>query len=355
LHGPDPVAAPSYSPRSADGLREDPMMDRRMFLAGTGAVLLTAPLAAEAQQVGKVWRIGVLMPESERNPESKARVAAFERRLQELGWNLGRNLQIDYRWNIGDIEKARAATADLLKSMPDALIPVASPATAAMQQMTRTIPIVFVAVSEPIGRGFVTNLAHPGGNMTGFTHLEPTLGSKWLELLKEIAPRVSRVALMFNAAAAQAAALFLGSVEAAAQRFKLTAVAAQVHGLEEVEAVIARLAGEPVTGLIFPPDPFTVEHHKAICELANRHRMPTVAGFGLFPADGGLVSYGVFVPDLFRQAADYIDRILKGEQPGNLPVQQPTKFEMVINLKTAKALGLIIPQSLLLRADEVIQ
>jgi putative ABC transport system substrate-binding protein len=295
------------------------------------------------------------MPESEGSPESQARVAAFEYRLQELGWKLGRNLQIDYRWNIGDIKIARAATADLLKSPPDALLPVASPATAGMQQATRTIPIVFVAVSDPIGRGFVTNLAHPGGNTTGFTHLEPTLGSRWLELLKEIEPRVSRVALMFNAAAVQAATLFVGSVEAAAARFKVKTIAAQVHGLEEVEAVIARLAGEPVTGLIFPPDPFTVEHHKTICELANRHRMPTVAGFGLFPADGGLVSYGVFIPDLFRQAADYIDRILKGEQLGNLPVQQPTKFELVINLKTAKALGLTISPSLLQRADQVIE
>ena len=231
---------------------------------------------------------------------------------------------------------------------------VASPATAAMRGTTGTIPIVFVAVSEPVAQGFVASLAHPGGNMTGFTHLEPTLGAKWLELLKEIAPRISRAALMFNAAAASQAALFFQSVEAAAPQFTVKAIAAPVHGLEEVEAVITRLASEP-TGLIFPPDPFTVEHHKTISELANRYGLPTVSAFRLFPVDGGLASYGVYVPDLFRQAAGYVDRILKGERLANLPVQQPTIFELVINLKTAKALGLNVPPTLLARADEVIE
>jgi len=234
------------------------------------------------------------------------------------------------------------------------LIAVASPATAAMQRTTRTIPIVFVAVSEPVAQGFVASLAHPGGNLTGFTHLEPTFGAKWLDLLKEIAPNLSRAALMFNAAATPQAALFLRSVEAAAPQFAVKAVAAPVHELEEVEAVITRLASEP-TGLILPPDPFTVEHHKTIGELANRHGLPTVSAFRIFPVDGGLVSYGVYVPDLFRQAAGYVDRILKGEQPANLPVQQPTIFELVINLKTARALGLDVPVTLLARADEVIE
>jgi putative ABC transport system substrate-binding protein len=329
-------------------------MKRREFLGMLGSTAATWPIAALAQQADRVRRIGVLMPESEDRPESQARVVAFERRLQELGWTPGRNLLIDYRWGMGEVEKARTATADLLKLTPNVLVAVASPAAAAMRRTTATIPIVFVAVSEPVAQGFVASLAHPGGNMTGFTHLEPTLGAKWLELLKEIAPGMSRAALMFNAAATPQAALFLPSVEAAAPQFMMKAVVAPVRGLEEVEVVITRLASEP-TGLIFPPDPFTVEHHKIISELANRYGLPTVSAFRLFPDGGGLASYGVYVPDLFRQTAGYVDRILKGEQPANLAVQQPTIFELVINLKTAKALGLAVPATLLARADQVIE
>jgi putative ABC transport system substrate-binding protein len=330
-------------------------MRRREFLGALGCTAATWTLAARAQQGDRLLgRIGVLMPESEDNPESQARVVAFERRLQGLGWKLGRNLQIDYRWGMGEVEKAREAVADLLKLTPNVLVAVASPAAVAMQRTTRTIPIVFVAVSEPVGQGMVASLAHPGGNMTGFTHLERTFGAKWLELLKELAPRVSRVALMFNAAATPQAALFLPSMEAAAPQFGVTAIATPLHGLDEVEAVIARLASEP-TGLIFPPDPFTVEHHKTIGELANRYGLPAVAAFRVFPVDGGLASYGVYVPDLFRQAAAYVDRILKGEQPANLPVEQPTIFELAINLKTAKGLGLDVPPTLLARADQVIE
>ena len=330
-------------------------MRRRQFitLLGGGAAAVS-PVVARAQQSERMRRIGVVMPESEDNPESQARIVAFERRLQELGWKLGRNLQIDYRWGMGEVEKARATTADLLKLTPNVLVAVASPATAAMQQTTRTIPIVFVAVSEPVAQGFVTSLAHPTGNMTGFTHLEPTFGAKWLELLKGIAPKVSRAALMFNATATPQAALFFRSLEAAAPQFMVKAVATSVHGMEEAEAAITQLTSEP-TGLIFPPDPFTVQHHKAVSELANRYGLPTIAAFRIFPVDGGLASYGVYVPDLFRQAAGYVDRILKGEQPTNLPVQQPTKFELVINLKTAKALGLKIEESFLRLADDVIE
>jgi putative ABC transport system substrate-binding protein len=209
---------------------------------------------------------------------------------------------------------------------------------------------VFVAVSEPVAQGFVASLAHPGDNMTGFTHLEPTFGAKWLELLKAIAPRISRAALLFNAAATPQAALFSQSVEVAAPQFMVTAIATPVRGLEEVEGVITRLDSEP-TGIIFPPDPFTVEHHKTIGELANRYGLPTVSAFRIFPVDGGLASYGVDVPDLFRQAGSYVDRIFRGEKPADLPVQQPTKFELAINLKTAKALGLEVPPALLARAD----
>jgi putative ABC transport system substrate-binding protein len=312
------------------------------------------PFAVRAQQVGRLRRIGVLMPESEGTPESQARVAAFEARLRELGWTLGRNLQIDYRWAMGDLERTRAAAADLVKSTPDVLLAVATSSLAALQRQTSTIPIIFVAVSEPVASGFVASLAHPGGNVTGFSNLEPTFGGKSLELLKEIAPRVSRVALVFDQTTAFID-LFFRSVEAAAPQFSVVAIKSPVHSLEEIETVMTSLGHEAGAGLIFPPDPYTVQHSKRIAELTKGYRLPAVYPFRLFPADGGLVSYGLSVPDLLRHAAGYINRILRGEHAGDLPVQQPTKFELVVNLKTAKALGLDVPPTLLARADEVIE
>ena len=329
-------------------------MRRREFIRLLGGAAVAWPLTVRAQQAGQVRRVGVLMPESESAPESKARVAAFHARLQELGWTPGRNLQIDYRWGMGDIERTRTLAVDLVNSAPDALLAVATPSLVAIQKATRTIPIVFVAISEPVANGFVTSLARPGGNATGFTNLEPGFSAKWLELLKGIAPRVSRVALMFNPTTA-VIDLFFRSAEAAAPQFAVKTVKSQVHSVEEIEAAMMSLGGDGSDGLIFPPDIFTVQHSKPIVELTNRYRLPAVYPFRLFAADGGLASYGIDVPDLCRQAAGYIDRILKGERPADLPVQQPTKFQLVVNLKTAKALGLDVPAKLLATADEVIE
>jgi putative ABC transport system substrate-binding protein len=235
------------------------------------------------------------------------------------------------------------------------ILAVASPALATVQKATRTIPVVFVAVSEPVAQGFIQSLAHPGGNITGFTNLEPTFGGKWLELLKEIAPRVTRVAIMFNPNTAPYAALFSRSVKAAAQKFGVEPADAAVQQLADVESVMSMLAREPGGGLLVPPDPFMAAQGKLIGELAARFQLPAVYPFRFMLAEGGLASYGVNIPDLFRHAASYVDRIFRGEKPSDLPVVQPTKFELVINLKTARALGLEIPPSLLARADEVIE
>ena len=255
---------------------------------------------------------------------------------------------------MGDIERTRAAATDLVNSAPDVLLAVAVPSLIAIQKATRTIPIVFVAISEPVANGFIASLAHPGGNATGFTNLEPGFSAKWLELLKEMEPRVSRVALMFNPMTA-VVELFFRSAAAAAPRFAVEIVKSQVHSVEEIEASMTRLASDGEAGLIFPPDTFTVQNSKPIIELASRYRLPAVYPFRFFAADGGLASYGIDVPEQFRQAAGYVDRIFKGEHTADLPVQQPTKFQLVVNLKTAKALGLTVPPSLLARADEVIE
>jgi putative tryptophan/tyrosine transport system substrate-binding protein len=331
------------------------MIRRREFITMLGGAAMAWPLAARAQQTERMRRIGVLMPESEGDPESQARVAMFHARLQELGWTVGRNLRIDYRWAIGDLERTRVDAAELLRLAPDVILAVASPALATVQKATRTIPVVFVAVSEPVAQGFIQSLAHPGGNITGFTNLEPTFGGKWLELLKEIAPRVTRVAIMFNPNTAPYAALFSRSVKAAAQKFGVEPADAAVQQLADVESVMSMLAREPGGGLIVPPDPFMAAQGKLIGELAARFQLPAVYPFRFMLAEGGLASYGVNIPDLFRHAASYVDRIFRGEKPSGLPVVQPTKFELVINLKTARALGLEIPPSLLARADEVIE
>jgi putative tryptophan/tyrosine transport system substrate-binding protein len=326
---------------------------RRQFIAVLGGIA-AMPMNARAQQTSQIRRIGVLMPESEGSAESRTRVAAFDTRLRELGWTPGRNLQIDYRWAMGNPEKTRAAAQDLVKSAPDILVAAATPSLVETQRATRTIPIVFIAVSEPVASGFVASLARPGGNATGFSNLEPTFGGKSLELLKEIAPPVSRVAVMFNQPTAFLDSYF-HSVEAAAPRFSATAIKVLVRTPEEIEAIMTTLGREAGGGLILPPDPYTAQHKSEIIELASRYRLPAVYPFRFFPAEGGLASYGIVVADLFRQAAGYVDRILKGERPGDLPVQQPTKFELVINLKTAKALGLDVPPTVLAIADEVIE
>jgi len=329
-------------------------MRRRDFITLIGGAAAW-PLAARAQQGERMRRIGVLMNTSASDPESKVRIAAFQQGMETLGWTVGRNVQIDYRWGLGDVERSRAAAAELLSLAPDVILSNATTATVALHQATRTTPIVFVVVSEPVAQGFVATLAHPGGNMTGFSFLEPSLGAKWLELLKEIAPRITRIAIIFNPKTAPNAALFSRSAEMAAKKNAIDAVTIPFDEPAAIEPTMTRLGREPGYGLILAPDSFASVHRKLIVELAARYRLPAIYFQREFTSEGGLVSYSADIPDLFRRAAPYLDRILRGEKPADLPVQQPTKFELVINLKTAKALGLDVPPTLLARADEVIE
>jgi putative tryptophan/tyrosine transport system substrate-binding protein len=328
-------------------------MRRRAFISLLGGAAAW-PLAARAQQGERMRRICVLMVLPENDPQSHARVAVLQQGLDKLGWTVGRNLAIDYRWGVSDVERARATASELLNLAPDLILANAISAVRGAQLATRTVPIVFTGVSEPVTQGIVASLARPGGNTTGFTNLEPSIGSKWVELLKEIAP-IMRVAVMFNPASTSAAAEFIQSVGAAAAKLHLEMVEARVDDAAEIEPVLTKLGRESSVGLILPPDSFTGFHHKLIIELAGRFRLPAIYPFGYFAAAGGLASYGPDVTDQFRRAADYIDRIFRGEAPGDLPVQQPTKFELVINLKTAKALGLTVPDKLLVAADQVIE
>jgi ABC-type uncharacterized transport system substrate-binding protein len=326
---------------------------RRQFIAGLAGAAAW-PMAVRGQQAERMRRIGVLMLYADGDPAGQSRATAFRQTLEKLGWRVGRNLEIDFNWGIGDADWIRSAAFDLLKQRPDLILANGGQAVLPTQQATRTVPIIFIGGSDPVAEGHVLSLAHPGGNVTGFTTLEPSVGAKLLGLLKEIAPSVTHVAVMFNPDNSGSLRL-AGSATAAAQQFAIEVTAAPVRGGAEIESLITKQAREPGGGLIVPPDPSTSSHRKPIVELAARHQLPTIYALRTATAEGGLMSYGVDVPDLFRKAAVYADRILRGESPGDLPVQQPTQFELVINLKTAKALGLDVPQSLLARADEVIE
>jgi putative ABC transport system substrate-binding protein len=307
----------------------------------------------ERARPDRVRRIGVLTNLSESDPDAQARVTAFRQVLEKLGWTVGRNLQIDYRWGASDVESARAAAAELLRLAPEVILANGSPPLAVMQQATRSVPIVFTSIGEPVKRGFVQSIAHPGSNITGFTNLEPSFGAKWLEMLKEIAPGVTRATVMFNPQVTPVGVDFFHSAEAVAPKFAVEAVMAPVHDLAEIEAVMRMVGRKPGGGLICPG--ITTFHHTLIAELAAHYRVPAIYGWRFFVAEGGLLSYGIEAVYQSRQAAAYVDRILRGEQPANLPVEQATKFELVINLKAAKALGLTVPQSILARADELIE
>jgi putative ABC transport system substrate-binding protein len=330
-------------------------MKRREFIALLGGTAATWPLAARAQQPGGVRRIGVLMGWSDIDPEFRASLAAFERDLAKLGWVDGQNVRIDVRWTLGDVERARFFAKELVELKPDIIVAGATPGTAALQQETRTIPIVFAAVSDPVGSGFVASMPRPGGNITGFTNIEASMGGKWLELLKEAAPRLRRVAIMFNPdTATGGGSYYLGSFEAAARSLAVEPITVRVHSDAEIGTAITSL-GREQAGLVVMSDSFMSTHHRTVIQLAARNNVPAIMPASNFAREGGLISYGTNNVDLFRRAATYVDRILKGEKPTDLPVQQPTKFELIINLKTAKALGLTIPESFLLRADEVIE
>jgi putative ABC transport system substrate-binding protein len=329
-------------------------MSRRTFII----VLASAagwPFVVRAQQPDRVRRIGVLMGFAENDPQAHAMIAAFREGLQKLGWTDGRNTRTDIRWTTpADAESRQLFAKELVALQPDLILSHTTPTTAALLQQTRTIPIIFATVSDPVGSGFVASFPRPGGNVTGFTLIEPTVAGKWVELLNEIAPRVNRVAFLFNPATATYADYFLKPFKAAALSFAVEAIAAPVRDRSELESVVAAQAREPNGGLIVMPDSFTDAHRAEITSLAARYHLPAVYAYRFFTKLGGLLSYGVDLTNNFRRAAIYVDRILKGEKPADLPVQQPTRFELVINLKTAKALGLTVPQSLFARADEVI-
>jgi putative tryptophan/tyrosine transport system substrate-binding protein len=325
---------------------------RRKFLATLGGAAAW-PLAARAQPDG-MRRIVLLHSLAENDPEVQARIAAFRRGLETLKWTENRNVQIEHRFSGGDIARIQAYTAELVSSAPDLIIATSSPVTAALKQATRTIPIVFFVVNDPVGQGFVTSLSRPGGNITGFTFVDSPMIGKWSEMLKEIAPGIRRIALTFNPSTAPYYPLFLGELGAAAP-LSVELLATPVHDEAEIEAAVTAFARQPGGGLIVAPEPFMNTHRALIVALAERHRLPAIYGFRQHVTEGALMSYGIDTIDLYRRGASYVDRILKGEKPADLPVQAPVKYELVINLKTARALGLTVPQTLLVIADEVIE
>jgi putative ABC transport system substrate-binding protein len=329
---------------------------RRKFITALGGATVAWPLAARAQQPVQMRRIGVLMAHAESDPEFEAYLAAFREGLEKLGWTEGRNIRIDTRWGALDDAEARQRLAkELVALEPDVILTQNTPPTASMLEQTHTIPIIFVIVADPVGSGFVASLPRPGGNATGFTVMEPTMSGKWLELLKEIAPRVNRAAFLFNPATAPYFDYYLNPFKAAAASFGMDVILAPVHDRAELDTVIAAQAREPNGGLILIPDGFLNVHRDEIISLAARYSLPAVYPWRFFAERGGLLSYGSEQGDEFRLAATYVNRILQGEKPSELPVQAPVKFELVINLKTAKALGLTVPQSLIATADEVIE
>jgi len=327
------------------------MNNRRKLVIALGALSVGL---ARAQPAERLRRVGVLMNRPASDRDAQASFAVFKQGLEKLGWADGRNLRIDHRWATADAKSLRPAAAELVGLQPEVILASATDGLAALRQETRTIPIVFVSVSDPVGQGLVASLARPGGNITGFTAFEFSMGGKWMQILKEIAPRVARVAVVFNPVTAPYYASFLGPIEAAARLLAVETIAVPVRDPAEIEgAITAALGRKSQGGLIALSDAFTAIHRAQVIAVAARHRLPAMYAFRFFPAEGGLISYGIDRVDLYRQAAPYVDRILRGENPGGLPVQQPTKFELVINRNTAKALGLTIPQSLLISAEVI--
>jgi len=326
---------------------------RREFLL-LGGMAAAWPLVARAQQGERMRRVGVLMAVAN-DPEGQARLTALKEGLQDLGWTDGRNIQIETRFGGGDADRIRAQAAELVALAPDVLVGQGTPVVQALRHATSSIPIVVAAVNDPVEQGFVSSLAHPGGNITGFMFIDFQMVGKWLEMLKEAAPGVSRAILMFNPDTAPHYYVYLRSFEAEPRSIAVEVTAAPVRNTAEIEEALAKLGRDPGGGLIVPPDSFTIVHHQLLIRLAQQHRVPAVYHLRTYVTQGALMSYGPDVYDNFRRSASYVDRILKGAKPADLPVQQPTKFELAINLKTAKALGLQIPDKLLGLADEVIE
>jgi len=328
-------------------------MKRRQFMTLLGGAAAW-PLAARAEPAERVRRIGVLMSLAPGDPEARQRIAALEKGLRELGWVEGRNLRTEYRW-ADNPNALRTHATELAAMAPELIVASSTPVMAALVEQTRTVPTVFAQVTDPVGQGLVANLGRPGGHVTGFTTFEFTIGTKWLETLREIAPRVARVAVVFNPETAPFADLFWRPIEAAGRSFGIAPTSAGVRSTGELERLAETFAREPDGALMVLPDASTTNHRALLVALAARHRLPAVYPFRAFATSGGLLSYGADVADVFRRVAGYVDRILKGTSPGDLPVQAPDKYELVINLKTATALGLDVPPTLLARADEVIE
>jgi putative tryptophan/tyrosine transport system substrate-binding protein len=327
---------------------------RREFITLLGGAVAAWPLAARPQQPDRMRRIGVLNPFGEIDQAAQANITAFRQALQKLGWTEGRNVRSDYRWGGADAGRIRAQAIELVSLNPDVILASTSLALQPLQQETRSIPIVVVQITDPVGSGFVESLARPGGNITGFTVAEFSMFGKLLEALKDVTPLVTRVGVVLNPDQTPQLGMWR-AIEGAAPAFKVQLTPAGVRDVAGIEPAIDLFAGEPNTGVIVLPSPLTEGNRKLVIALAARHRLPAAYAFRHFVTDGGLISYGVDLADQYRQAASYVDRILRGEKPAELPVQQPTKFELALNLKTAKALGLEIPPTLLARADEVIE
>ena len=327
-------------------------MKRREFIAALG--LAAWPMVARGQQLERTRRICVLMNNAADDPEGQLRVTAFAQGLQEAGWTVGRNVRIEYRWAGGNADRIRSYAAELVGLAPDVILTTGSFGLGPLQQATRSVPIVFVAVVDPVGAGFVASLAQPGGNITGFTSYEYSLGVKWLELLKQIAPGVSRAAVLRDPTIPSGIGQF-GAIQGAAQSFGVELTPVDVRHADEIERAVGAIARRPTSGLIIVSSALAVAHRDLIVRLAEKHKLPAVYPARYFITAGGLISYGPDALDQYRRAAGYVDRILKGEKPADLAVQAPTKYETAINLKTAKALGIEVPPTLLARADEVIE
>jgi len=329
-------------------------MRRRSFITLLGGAAAW-PLAARAQDSNRSRRIGALLGYAESDQVGRRYLATFQKRLQELGWGESRSLRIEARFAAADAERMRAYAAELVAMAPDAIFANTTTVTAAVLRQTRTIPVVFAVVSDPLGSGFVQSLARPGGNATGFINLEASLVEKQVELLKEVAPQVTRAAMMFNPDTAPYAGYYMRPFEAAARSLAVEPIGAPVRDVADIERIVGGLARGANGGLVILTDIYTTTHREPINRLTSRHRIPAVNSSAVITREGGLLTYGVDVNDLFDRAGSYIDRILRGDKPAELPVQVPTKFELVVNLKTAKALGLDVPATLLARADEVIE
>jgi putative ABC transport system substrate-binding protein len=326
---------------------------RRTFMVLAAGAVVARPPPLEAQQPARLPQIGVLMGIGESDPEARPRVDALQSGLQDLGWTEGRNIHLDYRWTEGDLGRTQRFAKEIVDLKPDIIVVHSTPAVAALRQLTSTIPMVFVLISDPIGSGFIASLAHPGGNLTGLMNVDAPMAGKWLGLLKEIAPKVRQVALIFNPRTSPYQA-YLDSFNAGAPGFGVQAVATPVLDAGELERAIAALGQDPDHALFVVPDIFVQVHRELIIRLANQYRLPAIYPYRFFAVSGGLMSYGLDTVAVFRQAASYVDRILKGAAPADLPVQAPATFQLVINLKAARQIGLEVPPSLLAQADEVI-